>query len=77
MTADGQPAMMVEVKWSDARHSPHFATFEKFFSDVKMVQIVRNLDREKSYPNGLEIKDAVEWLSMLSLEGLAGVKKRG
>ena len=58
---------MVEVKWSDENLSPNFKVFMKYFSDAEMVQIVKELNREKSFPNGAEIRSAHKWLSNLSL----------
>lgn len=63
------PEFLVEVKWGDDKLSPHFKVFQKNFPAVKMVQIVKNLNREKTYPNGVEIRSASGWLSTFSLSG--------
>lgn len=67
ITNDKNQALMVEVKWSDENLSPNFKVFMKYFSDAEMVQIVKELNREKSFPNGVEIRSAHKWLSNLSL----------
>ena len=67
ITNDKNQALMVEVKWSDENLSPNFKVFMKYFSDAEMVQIVKELNREKSFPNGAEIRSAHKWLSNLSL----------
>ncbi len=58
---------MVEVKWSDENVNPNFKIFKKFFPEVRMVQIVKELKREKTFSNGVEIRSAHRWLSKLSL----------
>jgi hypothetical protein len=68
LTKQGTPAMMIEVKWSDDAPSPNFSFFEKNTKSVKKVQIVKELKREKTYPNGTEIRAACKWLSEITLE---------
>jgi uncharacterized protein len=58
---------MIKVKWSDSERSPHFSFFGKHFGEVRMIQIVRELDREKTYPDGVQIRTAHNWLSEISL----------
>ncbi len=61
------PSLLIEVKLNDNSLSPNFEKFTKFFPDVKMIQISKILDREKTYPNGAELRRASKWLSNLSL----------
>ncbi|ESP62483.1 ATPase [Smithella sp. ME-1] len=68
VTKKGAPAMMIEVKWSDDERSPNFSFFEKNTRSVKKVQIVKELKREKTYPDGAEIRTACKWLSEITLE---------
>ena len=57
---------MIEVKLSDDSPSSAFEIFQKNISSpVEKIQIVKNLKREKSYPNGLKIKKASSWLQYL------------
>ena len=67
ITRDDTPMAMLEVKWADANPTGNFAIFEKYFSGVKKVQVVGKLDREKTYPNGTEIRSAHRWLADFSL----------
>lgn len=67
ITIDEAPRAMVEVKWADAHPSPNFAIFEKFFPKTRKIQIVRKLDREKTYPDNTEIRAAHRWLANISL----------
>ena len=69
ITKNEKPALMLEAKWSDAERSPNFLFFEKYFSGTKKIQIVKELKREKTYPDAVEIRIAQNWLSEMSLEG--------
>lgn len=68
ITKNEHPHKMIEVKLSDDYPSPAFEIFQNNFSTpVEKIQIVKNLSREKSYPNGLQIKKASPWLKNFSL----------
>ena len=67
ITTDDIPSLMVEVKWKDESLSSNFEIFKKFFPQIKMIQITKNLRREKTFPNGAEIRAAHNWLSNLCL----------
>jgi len=62
VTHDDNPVLMLEVKWRDRNVSPVFKTFEKYFSETKMIQIVKELDRTRSSPSGVEVWHAHDWL---------------
>jgi predicted AAA+ superfamily ATPase len=66
-TSNGIPALMVEVKWKDETLTPNFEIFKQFFPKLKMVQISKELNKEKTFPNGAEIRTAHEWLAGISL----------
>jgi len=67
VTRNEAPFLMIEVKWADSAPSRNFSIFDKYFPGVKKVQIVKKLDREKTYPDGTEIRSAHNWLADLSL----------
>lgn len=67
MTNNDQAALMIEVKWSDSDRSPNFSFFGKNFKEVRKIQVVKELDREKTYPDGTQILTAHNWLSEISL----------
>ena len=69
ITKNEKPALMLEVKWSDAERSPNFSFFEKYLTSAKKIQIVKELKREKTYPDALEIRIAQNWLSEMRLQG--------
>jgi predicted AAA+ superfamily ATPase len=55
ITSNEDPTLMVEVKWRDENVNPNFKIFKDPFPGVKMLQIVKELKREKTFPNGIEI----------------------
>lgn len=59
------PSLLVEVKWKENSLSPNFEKFEKFFPGIKKVQVSKELEREKTFPNGTEIRLASQWLRTL------------
>ena len=62
---------MLEVKWQDDALSPNFAAFEQYFSETKMIQLVKILKKEKTWFNGPEIRAAHKWRAALDLSGAA------
>lgn len=67
ISKEGIPSLLVEVKWNENNLSPNFEIFRKFFPEIKMVQISKKLDREKTFPNGAEIRLASKWLSAVDV----------
>jgi len=67
ITSNGSPALMVEVKWKDGSLSPNFEIFKQYFPKLKMVQISKELNKEKTFPNGVEIRTAHNWLAGITL----------
>lgn len=66
ISKDDTPSLLLEVKWNDSNLSPNFKTFKKLFPEIKMVQISKKLNREKTFPNGAEIRLASRWLLELN-----------
>lgn len=67
VTREDFPYMMLEVKWADGSLSKNFSLFNRYFPESRMVQLVKELGREKTYSEGSEIRLASSWLSALSL----------
>jgi len=67
ITDNGAPALMIEVKWGEDNVSPNFKIFQKYFPEVPKVQLVKELQREKTFPDGIEVSSAHKWLSEFSL----------
>ncbi len=61
------PPLMIEVKKSDTTPSKAFEHFSKYIPSAKMLQVVKDCDREKTYPNGPAIRSLIPWLSELNL----------
>ncbi|MFO7715975.1 ATP-binding protein [Desulfosarcina sp.] len=63
VTIEGTPFLMAEVKWADDKPARNLAIFEKYFPGVKKLQLVGKLSREKTYPDGTEVRAAHRWLA--------------
>ena len=63
VTRDGLPKIMIEVKWTDGNISPNFKFFEKYLPKVSKIQLVKELKREKTYPDGAQVRKAHDWLA--------------
>jgi uncharacterized protein len=68
ITQNEAPYLMVEVKWSDANLSSNFSSFEKYLTGIKKIQLVKELDREKTYRDGTQIRMAHNWLAEVRLD---------
>ena len=66
VTHDENPLMQLEVKLADQAKSPNFHLFSRYFPNTAKVQIVKNTKKEKTFPDGTEIRIAHNWLSKLS-----------
>jgi uncharacterized protein len=59
----GKPRALIEVKSSDSAPSRHFGRFAPVFPGADQVQLVRELARETSYPSGVAVRRAADWLA--------------
>lgn len=62
-----RPAYLIEVKLTDTSPSKSFAIFDRYFPKAHKIQLVKNLDRERATESGIQIKNAIQWLSRLDL----------
>ena len=67
ITKNDKPFMLLEVKSSDDSPSNNLRIFANNFPAAKKIQIVKELKREKTFPDGLEIRQAHSWLSTFTL----------
>lgn len=67
ISTNGVPSLMVEVKWRDHNPSANFKIFRRFFPQATMVQVTKELSKEKTFPNGVEIRAVHKWLAKLIL----------
>lgn len=64
---ENKPKLMLEIKWSNGDPTPSFHHFDTLLPHLQKIQLVKNLPREKTYPNGLEVRRLVPWLAGLKL----------
>ena len=67
ITLEDHPFMLLEVKWGSQSPSSAFKKIHKFFPESSQLQIVKELDRTRTYPDGVEIRSAHDWLSSFVL----------
>jgi len=67
VSEEGAGKLMLEVKWADPHRSRNFSLFQQYFPGTQKVQLVKELEKEKTYPDGIEIRQAQSWLSTFSL----------
>ncbi len=65
VTLDRRPVLMLEVKKSQKKISEGLKVFLKNFQNIKAIQLVQNLRREQTFPNGIEIRKVAPWLSKM------------
>lgn len=64
---DEKPTHLIEVKMSDGNLARGFVHFGRLFPDSQHLQLVKNLSRDKTMPNKLQIKQLIPWLKQFSL----------
>lgn len=64
---DEKATHLIEVKSSDDTISKAFSHFHTFLPDCQQIQLVKNLKREKTYPDGTEIRSLIPWLAHFNL----------
>ena len=65
ITKESKPVCLVEVKTTQDNLSDSLRFFAPKFKTAQKIQIVQALKREKTFPNGVEVRKAVDWLSRL------------
>ena len=68
LTKDDSPYILLEVKTKQDVLSKNFQLIGNSFPGIKKIQLVRNLDREKTFPDGAEIRNLAHWLISPRLE---------
>ncbi len=64
---DNIPCLMIEVKWGADSPSKNFKYFSKYLPDIRKIQLVKEIEREKSLEAGIDVLSAVKWLTGLNL----------
>ena len=63
-----QVKLLLEVKSADDSPSGSFRHFSQYLPAAQKIQIVKTLAREKTYPDGVEIRSLLPWLVKLELD---------
>lgn len=66
ITKDNKVFCLIEVKTSANQVSKSLAYFSKKFPKIKKVQLVLNLKREKTYPDGIELRNLIPWIAKMN-----------
>ena len=67
VSQDGVLTHAYEIKFSDSTRSLSFSHFESTLAKAHKIQIVMNCEREKTYPDGLEIRKAAAYLATIDV----------
>jgi len=67
LSQDGELTHAYEVKLSDSSRSPAFSSFESALAGARKIQLVMRCEREKTYPDGVEIRGAADYLARIEL----------
>lgn len=65
VSIDGHVRYLIEVKTSDDAPATAFNHFIPLFPSAKPIQLVRDCSREKTFPNKLEIRQLIPWLTSM------------
>ena len=65
LTKNNKPTVLIEAKYSDENPHPHFKVFSKFVNKAGKIQLVKDLKKEKTFKDGLEIRQASKWLAKM------------
>lgn len=67
ISVDNKPVHAIEVKFKNDKIAAGFEYYQKSLGDTKFTQLVKELKREKTYPQGLEIRNLITWLANFKL----------
>jgi predicted AAA+ superfamily ATPase len=62
ITCENKLLYAIEVKLSETNLAKNFAPFISDLKHVTKIQLVKNIDEEKMYPNSVEVRKAASWL---------------
>ena len=65
LTKNQKATCLIEAKWAENNLHPHFKTFSDYFRKIPQIQLVKELKREKTFQQGVEIRKASHWLSKM------------
>lgn len=62
---NNKPYASIETKWSDDTPNKNFSHFSSYLPKIKKIQLVKEIKREKTFRDGLEIRNVVNWLTKI------------
>lgn len=62
ISIEGKLKYAIEAKLSDTNLAKNFNPFLHELVDIEKIQLVKNIEQEKMYPNGVQIRKASHWL---------------
>jgi len=65
---NGDLTHRIEVKWSDSGRAKAFDHFPGVNPETRSIQLVGQLSRDKTWPDGLLMADAARWLAAMRLD---------
>lgn len=68
ISIEDKPTHIIEVKHSDDKPPKHFDYFTTNHPNIQKIQLVKDLKRESSTPDGIKIKNLIEWLATMDLK---------
>ena len=77
LTRDDQVFLLVEVKRAHPQPTRALQRYQRIFPEAEAVQVVRHLDRERTYPGGVSVRRAATWLANLDLRAGPGEGRSG
>ena len=66
VTLDDIPTHLIEIKMGDSQPARAFRHFAPLFPGSSQIQLVKNLSRNKSLPEGLLIQQLIPWLAQFT-----------
>lgn len=65
LTKNKKPVSLLESKWSGNNLHKPLETISKNLKNIPKIQLVKELDREKTFKGGFEIKNVSKWLAKM------------
>jgi len=66
LTRDDEPVLLMEVKWSDDQPSAPLRSYVERLRKPLGIQLVGQLKRAKTFPFGVEVRGAAQWLQRMA-----------
>lgn len=67
ITINDEVTHLIEVKYTDSKLSKNLNYFHQKFPNALAIQLVKEINRNYTYPNGCKVIQAAEWLGKVTL----------